>query len=356
MKYVLIMFGHKHYIEKTWSKFVLTKNGYDPFIDYLKGLCIIFVIIHHCMPRFIMAKTAFFFWGASAVPIFLVIQVFHAYKKGLENVTLNYLKIWNKIVWPFLLTELVILIIYIVRDHHLTFNNLLSDAIAMIKSGGYGPGSYYPFIYLQFAFILPIIAWLFKYHNTYLCILFIITSQLSETACAYFHLSQLVYKLFFIRYLFLFYLGYLLSYKGFILNIYTFSISLICIAFSTYIVYSNQNFSPFLYDFVNPVCHWFSYIYIAFILLFLLKSIYYCIDSNTILRKYILKAGKYSYEIFLFQIVFFSVADEYVFKILKYFISNNNMYIISKIIFPVFICTTTVIFYKEKILKWIQNS
>lgn len=336
----------------TWAKLVLKRDGYDPFIDYLKGICIIFVIINHCMPENIMANTGFFFWGVSAVPIFIIIQVFHAYKRGVVNSRLNYKRIWGRIVWPFIQAELVILIVFLIKYNHFTFQEIINDTLCLIKSGGYGPGAYYPFIYLQFAIILPIIAWVFKSHKAYLCIIFVIISQLSETACSYFNLPQLVYRLLFIRYIFLFYLGFILVYKGFILNLYTFCLAFICFAFSTYIFYSHRNFSPILYDFVNPACHWFCYIFIAFILLFLIRKINSYNDSFPFLYKFIIKAGKYSYEIFLFQIVYFSIADEYIDNTISYSISNHATYVIIKILIPIILCTIPVIIYKEKKLEW----
>ena len=226
----------------TWSKFVLLRQGYDPLIDFLKGLCIIFVILNHCMPKSIMIGTCFFFWGTSAVPIFFIIQVFHAYKKGVENAKLNYKRIGRKIILPFLVAEFFIFVAFLLRDHHFTYQEIINDIIGIIKSGGYGPGAYYPIIYIQFAFILPLIAWIFKSRMPFLCICFIIISQLSETACSYFHLPQLAYRLLFIRYIFLFYLGYILAYKGYILNLYSFCTALVCLAFSSYIVYSNYTF------------------------------------------------------------------------------------------------------------------
>lgn len=332
----------------TWAKFDLIRDGYDPIIDYLKGLCIIFVIINHCMPKEIMASTAFFFWGVSAVPIFLIIQVFHAYKKGVENAKLNYNRLWNKIVWPFFVAEFIIFISFIIRDHHFTFNYIIKDVHGLIKSGGYGPGAYYPFIYLQFAFILPLITCVFKSHKSYLCFVFVIISQLSETACSYFHMPQLAYKLLFIRYIFLFYLGFLLAYKGYILNLYTFCIAFICLVFSTFVVYSHHDFVPILYDYVNPACHWFCYIFITFFLLFLLRKVYYIFDSVSILKMYVLKAGKYSYEIFLFQMIYFSIADDYIDNLLKHHISHYLTYVLIKMLIPVILCTIPVIYYKEK--------
>lgn len=338
-----------------WAKLVLKRDGYDPFIDYLKGICIIFVIINHCMPESTMDDTGFFFWGVSAVPIFLIIQVFHAYKKGAENARLNYTRLWKRIVWPFFVAEFVILISFIIRDHHFAFNYIISDALSLIKSGGYGPGAYYPFIYLQFAIILPLITWIFKSHKSYLCIVFIIISQLSETACSYFHMPQLAYRLLFIRYFFLFYLGFLLAYKGYILNLYTFCLASICLAFSTYVIYSHQDFSPFLYDFVNPACHWFCYIFIVFFLLLLLKKVYYLFDTVPILKMHVLKAGKYSYEIFLFQIVYFAIADDYIDNLLKPLFSHYLAYVLFKLLIPVISCTIPVIYYKEMKQRWKQR-
>jgi len=339
-----------------WAKLVLKRDGYDPFIDYLKGICIIFVIINHCMPESVMADTGFFFWGVSAVPIFLIIQVFHAYKKGVENARLNYKRLWKRIVWPFFVAEFIIFVAFIIRDHHFKFNYIINDALSLIKSGGYGPGAYYPFIYLQFAFILPLITWAFKSHKSYLCIVFVIISQLSETACSYFQMPQLAYRLLFIRYIFLFYLGFLLAYKGFILNLYTFCLAFICLVLSTYVVYSHQDFSPILYDFVNPACHWFCYIFITFLLLFLLRKVYYLFDTVSILKIYVLKAGKYSYEIFLFQIVYFAIADDYIDNLLKHIIPHYLAYVLIKILIPVILCTIPVIFYKEKNPIWKQRS
>ena len=330
-----------------WSKLVINRNGYDPFIDYLKGVCIIFVIINHCMPEKIMEYSGFMFWGVSAVPIFLIIQVFHAYKKGVITSRPKYQKIWNKIAWPFFICEIIICIAFILKLHHTQLSDIYGDVTNWIKSGGYGPGAYYPWIYLQFAVLLPIISPIFKKNIPFLCIIFIIISQSAETACAYFNLPQLAYRLLFLRYIFIFYLGYLLATKGYLLNIYTFCAAAFCLIISAIIVYGDYGFSPLLYDFVNPVCHWFCYIYIAYLLLFLLKYIYVQIPNGTLMN-YLLSSGKYSYEIFLFQIVYFAVADDYIFQFIGTNINNDTIYSIAKICLPIFICTLPVILYKKK--------
>ena len=342
-------------LKSNLTVFRFKRQGYDPLIDYLKGLCILFVILNHCMPVSIMDKTAFFFWGVSAVPIFLIIQVFHAYKRGVNFASPNFKKIWKRIVLPYLITEIIILFAFIMKEHHFTIDSIINDTYRLIKSGGYGPGAYYPLIYIQFAIILPIVAHVFKAHHSYLCLIFIITSQLIETSCSYFQLPQLAYRILFLRYFFLFYLGYILSYKGFALNIYTLGIASICLIFSTYIAYSNQDFSPLLYDFVNPLCHWFCYIFIAFILLFILRQMYNYFSPKSIIRKYILNLGKYSYEIFLFQLAYFAIIDDSIHLILSNSISYYPIYILCKITIPTVICTFPIIIYKEKKIIWKQN-
>ena len=349
---MIIMTLHMQYTETIWSKFVLSRNGYEPLIDYLKGLCIIFVIINHCMPESIMSKTGFLFWGVPAVPIFLIIQVFHAYKKGVNNVNFKYKPIWRRIVWPFIIAESLILIAFIIKNQHFTPKYIIYEIICLIKSGGYGPGAYYPFIYLQFAILLPLFAHVFKPHPSYLCLIFIIISQLIETSCSFFNISQLAYRLLFLRYFFLFYLGYILAYKGFVLSIYTFCIALICLALSAYIVFSPHDFSPILYDFVNPTCHWFYYIFIVIILLFIFKQMYLHLNSKSIIRKFILNSGKYSYEIFLFQIVYFAIADEFINNILSKTISHYYAYVSFKILIPLIFCTLPVIIIKKEELIW----
>lgn len=60
---------------------VLQKDGYEPFIDFLKGVCIILVIITHTIPYEIEHYSLFEIWGRTAVPIFLIIQCYHVFKK-----------------------------------------------------------------------------------------------------------------------------------------------------------------------------------------------------------------------------------------------------------------------------------
>ncbi len=327
--------------------FRLNTRGYDPFIDYLKGICIVCVVINHCMPIALINYSGFYFWGASAVPIFLLIQVFHAYKKGICRQSINWKRLWKKIFLPFLLCELIILADIIISSSHYDLSGIAACTLAMIKDGGYGPGAYYPWIYLQFAILLPLIAPAFRRRGIGLCIAFVILSQAVETACAWFGVPQMLYRLTFIRYIFLFYLGFLLASKSFAINTFTICAASICLLFSAFVVYSGIDFTPLFYPFVNPVCHWFCYVYIAWLLVLVLKYAYGHTQKEGTIMNFLLAAGKYSYEIYLFQMVYFVVANDFIFALLERHIASTTLQAALKTTIPVILCTLPVILYKQ---------
>ena len=156
--------------ERSWGGQLLC-SGYDPQIDFLKGVSILWVLLTHCIPYDVQDKILFCLWGAQAVPLFIIIQVFHSYKKGFENVTLSIKKLWNRIIRPFLFTIGVIYVLYLIYGYF-THVSITEQTIKFFKSGGAGPGSYYFWIYLQFVLILPIMAILMKRFNMKTPILF----------------------------------------------------------------------------------------------------------------------------------------------------------------------------------------
>lgn len=142
----------------------LKKEGYDPFLDYLKGISIFFVLLTHCLPN--QNYILFSLWGDQAVPLFLLIQTFHAYKHGLDKAVKipNLAKLFNRIFKPFfilLFIEVLLLIIVFKKDSL----QVIKSAVAV---GGIGPGSYYVWIYIQFALLLPIMAQVIRMLNNVL--------------------------------------------------------------------------------------------------------------------------------------------------------------------------------------------
>lgn len=130
----------------------------DHFLDFLKGVAILGVIWLHCMPM----QNAMLgpLWCGMSVSFFLLIQVFHSYRKGaVSSHWPNVWKLLNRIVCPMLAVTafLALLQLQFGIVHH------ADGMIKMLQDGGYGPGSYYPWIYLQFAIMIPMVGRLQKY-------------------------------------------------------------------------------------------------------------------------------------------------------------------------------------------------
>lgn len=131
------------------------------FIDFLKGICIICVVIAHNLPPVVMKYTVFILWGGMAVPLFLLIQCYHVFNtdrlrkdKGLQSKSYceqyRIGKIWKSIIKPFLFITIVTGTMLVIKGH-----NPVDVLKASVISGGLGPGSYYVWIYLQFFLLLP---------------------------------------------------------------------------------------------------------------------------------------------------------------------------------------------------------
>ncbi|MBR6591350.1 MAG: acyltransferase family protein [Prevotella sp.] len=284
------------------------KYKYDPFLDFVKGICIVLVILTHCINYKLDYYSGFSIWGRPAVPVFLVIQVFHCYKRGINNASFNLSKIWNRIFKPFIYCQLFILcfiaIAYLFGDYY----GLCNMLIRFLKSGGLGPGAYYPWIYIQFAILLPLFKYIYKINNLlHLLFLFVILSHLSELFFIYFDMPEEIYSIIFIRYVFLIYIGYICVYKGLVVNKFTIPVIIISLIFTLLFVYSDINFSPFFYTETRgwKTCHWVCYIYMTYLFLLIIKLVYDKINKNGIIVNFCIQLGKKSYEIFLFQIAYF---------------------------------------------------
>lgn len=62
----------------------LNKDGYEPFIDFLKAYAILCVVVGHALPVALYDYTLFYIWGGMQVPMFVLVQTFHVYKKDVR--------------------------------------------------------------------------------------------------------------------------------------------------------------------------------------------------------------------------------------------------------------------------------
>ena len=145
----------------SYRKFKIQFNntGHDDFIDFLKGFAILCVILTHSIPSTFQKYILFPFWGAQAVPIFIIIQSYHFFKSENPDIPLwKFKKILKRIFLPFFIVtfaEIVLLLSF--------GQSPVSIYKGIMASGGIGPGSYFPWIYLQISVALPVFFLIFKH-------------------------------------------------------------------------------------------------------------------------------------------------------------------------------------------------
>lgn len=292
------------------------KVGYDPQIDYIKGLCILFVIWTHCISRDELGYIYFPYWGDTAVPIFLLIQVFHYYKKGTEFRMPSTFKLWKRILLPFIIMIALMFLTQFFIYYDVT-GGAFSPSLYWDKRG---PGSYYIFIYLEFAYVIPLFAPLFKRLSTkWLFVIFVFLSQLIEFVTSITNCPDNIYRITFFRYTFLIFIGYLLAKKGLELNCLSIFGSIISMIFLYIFAYTRLDMEPVFCTHLSlwPLCHWVCYIYIAYFFLVFLKFAYSKTSKCKGIKMSIMIIGNYSYEVYLFQIFYYSTISIFVWKALS---------------------------------------
>lgn len=324
-------------------------SGYDPSIDYIKGFAILCVVINHCISAEVQNDVLFTFWGAQAVPLFLIIQVFHSYKRGFDAVSLSFAKLWKRIIKPFLFVSFVLYCIYIALGIK---NNIGvgEQTVHFLKSGGVGPGSYYFWIYLQFAFILPLLTIVLKKFTIWGNLLFfIVLSILLELVCSFSHLPEWLYRLLFFRYVFLIFIGYYLVQRELRINICLIIIAIVSACFLFVFQYLNFDFEPFFFKSDWKTQHWITYGY-DLLLVYVLCQLYLK-RPNTWLTRFFLLLGKQSYDVFLWQMFYFFLPIKSIFD--RYLTASLSEF--SYVLFSLIVCIIPVLYVKSKkdfLLVW----
>ena len=272
----------------------LRRKGYDPFFDFMKGLCILCVIWLHTMPK--LHQTGAVFWGSQAVPLFLFMQVFHALKSDRIRFP-DWGKLFRRIVWPYLGTLAAIMILTSCIRGHFRFN---------LRAG---PGAYYPFVYIQFAVLIPLFAWFSRAFKDHFRAAMLVTAFLAAVACelaaSCLHPPTILWIYLCARYIFIIGLASFWLDGRIRLTPWTFLLSLVSIFFLWLFRYAGFKCEPWFYDSTWSQCHWICYFYPAFLCPFLLGTLYR--KSPKRLKKLLIVLGKASYEIFLMQMAVIAV-------------------------------------------------
>ena len=97
-------------------KITLNKSGYEPFFDFIKAYAILCVLMGHTIP--FLKETGYSLWYGMQVPLFVLIQAFHALKK--ESFSFSIKKISKRIIYPFLLIQTIPIVYELFKTDILT--------------------------------------------------------------------------------------------------------------------------------------------------------------------------------------------------------------------------------------------
>lgn len=277
-------------------------EGRIEIIDYLKGVSIFLILLNHVIYN--LNEIYAPFWIFQAVPLFLLIQVFHTkrafdsgkttFKKWFSKKSI--VKLLKRIFLPFVVVQVIWTIIFVAQG----------QVPWGVIEGGAGPGSYYVWIYLQFWLIIPLFVFLKdKYGNKACFIIGLLLSILEEIICSLFFdnlpMHVLLYRLFAGRYLFLIPLGLFCFDFPIKMNWKRLVLSLISIVFIYIERYTDIDLTPVFYKSQWPGFHWLAFFYTAFLFVFILQWLYNVLHEKV--KKVLVVFGQSSYEIYIVQML-----------------------------------------------------
>lgn len=273
------------------------RSGYDPFIDFIKAYAIICVLMGHTFPY--LDKTGYVLWYGMQVPLFVLVQTFHVFKKTYYKFDIK--KCFQRILIPFFIIQIIPLAY--VMYNYIHDSNLI---IRHITDGG-GPGSYYPWLYLQLAVILVYVKpWFEKGSKVQKLFLTLIVCEGLEIIVSLISMPDWLYRLLAIRYFFLIYLGWSWVRDGIVINTKTILLSLLSMATIIYFQYFYTPVEPWFFDTAWRSHRWPCYYYVSTLLCGMLYWLYIKTKDYAIVVRIIKMLAKCSYEIFLLQMVVIS--------------------------------------------------
>ena len=188
----------------------MKKRNYS--IDFLKAVCIIFVVLAHSVPLEYQKYVGRPFTIIQAVPIFLLItgynfsessfvsnrysDIFSVFRYGLTRI--------KKLLLPFVILFITEALFMLIK-----YNYNFRAILKLFIGGGVGPGSYFVPVMIQTLLVLPILVKVTRKNPIVAVILIFVLNLLLEYLSL--GVSDYWYRLLFIRYLFAIELGVFLS-------------------------------------------------------------------------------------------------------------------------------------------------
>lgn len=291
----------------------------NSFIDVLKGICIIFIVITHFSWSDGERLTFLFpFWIDMAVPIFMIISGYvYSVSYTRKNITrfdeaYSAKNIISKIIRytiPYIVIFAVEKIFYFVYTGERISPATLLSLLKNFLQGGDGSGGYYYPIMIQFIFLFPIIYYLvkkYKYKGVVICG---VINGIYEILQWAYGVTEGNYRLLVFRYILLISIGCYLTCEEYKMNIIRMVVAFIIgLVFLFAVCYWNYN--PVIIS--NwPKTSFMACLYIIPIAELLIEK---CCKVGFKPLEFL---GKASYNIFLTQMVWYAFGMEFVSKLVE---------------------------------------
>lgn len=203
---------------------------------------------------------------------------------------------FKRVFLPFILVQVSMVFVYCFLS-----GNYIPPR-GWVRNFGYGPGSYYPLLYIQMALLLQ----LFKksiqrLSRLQLLLIFLCLSEGSEILCSLTNPPEWLYRLLILRYFFIIYLGYLWVKEGVILN--TKMIILSCLsAFAViYFSYYSVDDEPWFFTTAWNISRWPCYYWVSNGLICIFWYIWKYLKRVGLINNCVQFLSRTTWEIYLMQ-------------------------------------------------------
>ncbi len=320
------------------------------YIDFIKGIAIVSVILLHSLSHEALIQSYALFHIWQAVPVFVAVTFYLSFisldKMAVEGGGIlklyfsknRLIRLFKKILLPWMIVIIVQLLLILIFQVVSSSEGYL---IKFFNNGGIGPGSYYCHIYMQLWVLMPFIYMVLSIKKNPVVGIMILSSicLLINIICNMLGVSPESWRLLFSRYLFLACISYIwLRYdtNWLVLS----SLSLISIF---YWFFADNSFGVLTYSQSWSTQNWPAYFYTLLYLKLLEKLYKYMAKSKV--ADILCSLGKDSWYIFLLQMFVLWIANYGIFSKMANIVGLQNI-IILRLLYVIFaLCVTIVPIY-----------
>ncbi len=296
------------------SPATIVQRKYYSFVDIVKSICIIFIVIAHFSWDSAERLTYYFpFWVDVAIPIFMIVGGYVNSIAFIEDKLTNWKHLYSykgvlrgivRYTVPFAMIYLIEVVSLLFR---VTDPARLSDIllVKLFLTGGIGPGSYYYPLMIQFVFLFPLIFYgIYRYNLKGLLFVFAL-NFLFEIGVSLANMPLPIYNLILVRYFFAIGIGVFIYVRRYHIPLIVLLPPFVMGVAYQLIVYYAHYEPAVITNLAESTL--FSMLYIGPVFAFLMRTFR---NDEWKYSKAMAYFGKAYFEIFLTQMLFYTFVDE----------------------------------------------